>query len=387
MKYVPSRIEFWSSIESHGCQRALMHRLSEEGFVVEERYLVSSDTYRSARSSMKRMWLRVCGYVFYPGMVALAFARWRDDTVYVVSSNTFYAPWIALLASRGRATILHWILDLYPEVLIVAGVVERDGVTARIVGRIMSMTCRRVSANIFLGCGLRDHASRVIGPVPNAWVIPIGADDEVLRSFKVIPSFDKAAGRRIKILYCGNMGYMHDVDTLGAFFSTTNWLPVSFEFRGHGSGFAELRARCQAAPGRNWITFGSNLDDAAWSETLGSSQVALVTMRAQAAGVVMPSKAFSAMLAGQAILAICPSDSDLAEMIVAHDIGWVIKPGDIASLTELLGRLAQNPRLVDQKRLRAHALGWRKFHSAAVAADWRNLVLCISDRHEICAVL
>jgi glycosyltransferase involved in cell wall biosynthesis len=383
----PLIIEFWSSIESHGCQRALMNALREKGCVVVERYLISGDSYRAARSVVSRIRLRLRAYIIYPVMVGFDFMRWRSDTVYVVSSNTFYAPWIAILASNGRAPIVHWVLDLYPNVLVVAGIVKAGGWLDRALTWLMRETCSRVSANIFLGSELKNHAERVLGADPNSYVIPIGADDEVLQTFSVRLQAPERDRLPLRVLYCGNMGYMHDVETLATFFDETSALDVIFEFRGHGRGFGELRTRIQGAVCKDQVLFGPNLDDDDWCAKMRESHIALVTMRNEAAGVVMPSKAYSAMLAGQAILAICPVSSDLAVMIQKNDVGWVIEPGDVTGLMKLLRIWSQNPETIDLKRRNAHSLGWSEFRSAVLAGNWMCLFEKIREQRELVKVV
>ena len=56
------------------------------------------------------------------------------------------------------------------------------------------------------------------------------------------------------------------------------------------------------------IQLGGGLSQAEWIATMESADVALVTMVPGSETVVMPSKTYSAMMAGQAILAIAPED-------------------------------------------------------------------------------
>jgi len=48
--------------------------------------------------------------------------------------------------------------------------------------------------------------------------------------------------------------------------------------------------------------------------------------------VVMPSKTYSAMMAGQAVLAIAPGESDLVDLIKTAGCGWCVEPGDVDGL-------------------------------------------------------
>ena len=81
-----------------------------------------------------------------------------------------------------------------------------------------------------------------------------------------------------------------------------------------------------------------------------SSQIALVTMSEGSQEVVMPSKTYSAMMAGQAILAVAPEDSDLVDLIKASDCGWWVSPGDVNGFQECLVEIQSNQNLLLEKR-------------------------------------
>ena len=91
-----------------------------------------------------------------------------------------------------------------------------------------------------------------------------------------------------------------------------------------------------------------------------------------------PSKVYSAMAAGQAILAICPSHSDLAAVVRDHDCGWVIAPGDTSALAETLRRIAQDPASVDEKRANAYRAARQHFCMPVVTQQWIELIKALS---------
>lgn len=81
-----------------------------------------------------------------------------------------------------------------------------------------------------------------------------------------------------------------------------------------------------------------------------SADVALVTMSPGSETVVMPSKTYSAMMAGQAILAIAPENSDLVDLIKTVDCGWWLEPGDVAGIEAALKVIDSDPELLLYKR-------------------------------------
>lgn len=316
--------------------------------------------------------MRARAYGLYPLKMAACLAAAQPRTVAVVSSNTFYAPWIALKLRLRGAPVVHWVLDLYPEALVAAGKLPADGGITRMLRRMMSQTFDLAAANVFLGEHLLRYAEESIGPVPRSIVIPIGADGAPFRAIVPLPR-SKAKKPRVKMLYCGNMGHMHEVDTVAT--ALEQGLPDGIEARfcGNGSGFVSLMKRVAGGMLKDRVFFSGNLPDAEWERVMGDADVALVTMSHKAAGVVMPSKAYSAMVAGQAILAVCPESSDLAVLVRKQNLGWIVRPGDCGGFIDVLNRISGNPEEVLQKRKNAWTTGHACYDQSIVSQDWIKL--------------
>ncbi len=133
-----------------------------------------------------------------------------------------------------------------------------------------------------------------------------------------------------------------------------------------------LSAVAQTSVGR--LTFAGTRGSAEWRTAMLAADVALVTMRPGAEKVVMPSKTYSAMAAGQAVLAVCPRESDLADLIIAHDCGLVIEPGDAAGLHTLLESLPLLTEEVLRKRRNAYAAAHTYYSMEATGKQWAEVL-------------
>lgn len=362
-------IEFWSSVGAHPFQRALMESLAADGIPCREHCAVSQEDYRTARGLHGRLDLRLRTYAQYPVRIARRFRRVPLGHRAVISSNTFYAPWLAMRAGRGRPFIVHWVLDLYPDALIAARKLRAGSGLVSLMRRVMRDTFDRAAANVFLGRRLLAHAEETFGPIPRAHVIPVGADGRPFANCVPQPR----TRDECRILYCGNFGHMHEVETVVAVLHEGLPANIELEFRGNGAGMASLdRGRQQWAT--TGVRLGPNLPDQEWVAAMMDADVALVTMREGAQGVVFPSKAYSALVAGQAILAVCPPDSDLADLVNAHDAGWIVAPGNSRGLAEMLRRMAEHPDERLAKRRNAWSAGHAYYDQAVIAKAWAQLL-------------
>ena len=86
--------------------------------------------------------------------------------------------------------------------------------------------------------------------------------------------------------------------------------------------------------------------------------------------VVMPSKTYSAMMAGQAILAVAPEDSDLVDLIKNTDCGWWVNPGDVKGFRACLAAIKSNQNLLLEKRQNAFRVAHKIFGQGCLAEQW-----------------
>ena len=366
------RIYFWTSGEPPLFLTSLLKSLANHGMDVESRYLISAQEYRKARSNFLRFLLRTRMYLLYPIKIILDCLFISEPCIHIVTSNTFYATLITNTLARKNQRVIHLIWDLFPDALVVAGAVKEGSFQEKAISSIVSKIIKLSDANIFIGKQLLNFATKRYGLIPNAYVIPVGADAEVFEG-----NFPKENKRKIKISYCGNIGRMHDIDTFLDLMETIDSpikIPKKIEFHFNCSGQKVNTLINRVANFNKCIVdkihIGSDLADSDWIIQMKSAEVGLVTMSNGAEKVLFPSKVFSSMVAGQAIIAICPSGSDLSQLVIENDCGWVISPGDTNELLMVLNQLEAAPEILLRKRINSYRAGQEKYSSKVLAAEW-----------------
>ena len=423
------KVEFCSSTEYSGFLVGLIRELNAVNFDAKQCFQISEASYRSAKSTPARLFLRFRQYIAYPIqlMAALAMRSVRSEVrsvkssdVAVVCTNTFYAP---LLATYLHPNVVHLVYDLFPEAMIHSGKWTEGTLKVRIVRWITKQTLKRAKTNVFLGQRLKDYVESIHGPLANAAIIPIGADQALFsaspkerlgnsETLKVENLKSETDARRDNdsleiltphsaptILYCGNFGNMHDSATLFQYWKNTagggarkvecgngdEILKISapkisafptFHFYCSGPKQAKLEAVLSGLPAdlKKQIQLEGGLDQAAWITAMESADVGLVTMVPGSETVVMPSKTYSAMMAGQAILAIAPEDSDLIDLIKAADCGWFVEPGYVDGLARVVEAICMDPEGLLEKRQNAYLYAQANLGQDALVDDWMRVL-------------
>ena len=362
------KINFWTSTEYGGFMNALMSELRSNSIEASQRFNISEKTYRSARSIPQRLLLRIRQYIVYPIQlgVHLFFEALKGNAnrPVVVATNTFFAP---LLATFFNGRVVHLVYDLFPEAMIHSGKWQEGQFRVKFFRWLVSLGLRRSAKNIFLGIRLKKYVESIHGSLPNSQIIAVGANEAPFKKLKPLEYSGK-----IKILYCGNFGNMHESKTL--FDALSSGINNSFQFLFHCSGpkrkELELFKNKYEATLGDRLQVNEGLSNEAWVKVMQSSQIALVTMSEGSQEVVMPSKTYSAMIAGQAILAVAPEDSDLVDLIKASDCGWWVSPGEVNGFKECLVEIQSNQDLLLEKRQNAFRVAHEQFGQGCLAKQW-----------------
>lgn len=353
--------------------QGIMRELRKQGFQVKQKFAVPNHQYRTAQGLFSKLCVRIKAYILYPAMLAWQIVfREKEQAINVVCTNTFYAPLLAAICSRKKP-VIHLLYDVYPDALECAGYLKPHSALSRFIAAVTHRTLHVCDANVLLGKHLKKHVENRYGEVRTPWVIPVGADDSLFTKFQ-----KRTECERIEFLYCGHLGRMHNTQTLSTALLAQDreWLLRShFRFYASGPNYEPLQKQLHLLTQNQTalLDFGYSIPDEDWLDIMEEADVGIVTMAPGAEKIVMPSKAYSAIAAGQAILAICPRDSDLADLVNAHDCGWVVEPGDIERLRETIAEIVNDKKQLLRKRRNAWQAGHGEYSSKALAQKWRNL--------------
>jgi hypothetical protein len=122
------------------------------------------------------------------------------------------------------------------------------------------------------------------------------------------------------------------------------------------------------------VQWGAPQTTAEWAASMQQCHLGLVTVKPGAENVVFPSKAFSALLAGQALIAVCPEDSDLAQLVRRHGCGWIVAPGDVEGLRRVLAQASGDRADLEERQRRAQIAGQQLYSLEALQPAWERVI-------------
>jgi len=350
---------------------------------------ISEENYRrwSAGGFFTRLLLRLIGWFGHPLRLVVRLLLSPPGTIFVVTTNPFFAPALAVRFGRWRGrSVVHHVFDLYPDALEAAGSVPRDGRRSRVIAALTRYVQRDCAGAVYLGDALQQHAEQRHGRAANTAVIEVTADESLF------DASDAMATEQLTVHYGGQLGRMHDaaplVEAVRRLRPEREAGRVRFDFRVGGARAAHLIALADE-PG---VTVGPVLPAPQWRQAIRGMQVGLVSLRPEGAHVCMPSKTYALLAGGLALIAVAPASSDLAGVVREKGVGWVIEnspgPGDrseadrAARLGEeiavVVRRLLQNPAETQARRRAARAAACGQFGREVIAGKWQNFLVKLS---------
>jgi colanic acid biosynthesis glycosyl transferase WcaI len=271
-------------------------------------------------------------------------------------------PLVSLLGTLLKLTrgVRHfsWEMDLYPDVVCDLGYFPKTSAAMRLIGFLADFSRRQADGVIALGdCMRRRLIERGI-PEEKIFVSENWADGDRIQPLPF------PRNNKLNILYSGNLGLGHDIETVSAAMLALRDQPgFQFIFAGGGARRQELESFCQLhrIPG---VSFRPYCAKDKLGESLAQGDLGLVTQKPGCSGSMVPSKIYGILAAGRPLLYIGPRNSTAAGLIERFDCGWQIDCGDSESLSHLLKQLAADPQRVAAAGARAREAFMRYYNMA-----------------------
>ncbi len=258
-------------------------------------------------------------------------------------------PFMALPVCRlkGAQTVL-LIHDVYPESLVVAGVLRRNSMALSLLEMQFSGLYRMADHIIVLGRDMQALIERKTHWVrARISVIPNTADiDEIHPKPRERNSLLGGMGlaNKFVIRYAGHMGRTHDLKTIvmGAKILNQRDRDIHFIFAGSGPKKSWLEAEVGRLELQNTtITdFGPRSEI---EESLNACDVGIISMLPGMAGISTPGRIYDLLAVGKPVVAITDANSEIALVIREEEVGWVADPEDVSGLVDIILAAKDNP--------------------------------------------
>ena len=305
--------------------------------------------------------------------VALMRELKAGDVVLTVTAP-FMLPYAVAAAARFKgarsALILH---DLFPDVLVMAGLLKPGSFVARTMRAANSLMFRALNAVITIGrdaerpllsySGMRRNKIRFI---PN-WATLVPAARPVTPD----NPFRKAIPARFIVGLSGNLGFTHDPEIV---FEAARLLSdepdIHFLLSGWGIGFERLK-QLQTEANLPNVSFVGRVEDAELEPFLAAANLWIIPYRKDVAGVSVPSRFYNLLAVGRPVVLVSEPEAEAALTVVENGLGWVVPPGRADELAKAISAAAgSDASAMAERAVKAAA----RFDRTAAMNDYAGLI-------------
>ncbi|MBU4269149.1 MAG: glycosyltransferase family 4 protein [Acidobacteria bacterium] len=300
----------------------------------------------------------------------------RNDHVLMVTNPPLLPFFIALACRLRSAKCLLIIHDVYPEVMVVTGMIKADSYSAKFVNYLIRKLYLGVECIIVLGRDMRQLVcEKLAHSESRVVIIPNWGDINVV---KPIPREKNNQLLTIKldgqfvIQYSGNIGRTHGLEDLLTTALRLKAEPIHFLIIGSGAKRNLLEQAIQKE-GLNNISLLPRVPRDKLNDSLNACDVAVISFVADMAGISVPSRMYNIMAAGKPIIAVAEENSELALVIKEEQIGWVVPPGDINRFNAAIQEARADSVQLAAKGIRARRAVEMKYSYECVIAAYHEL--------------
>lgn len=261
----------------------------------------------------------------------------RPDLFVVLTTPPYVGLLVGWAASGKRIPCVHWIMDLYPDVLSAHGMLSDTGWPYRFLTRLSRREFQISSWVLTLSHEMSERASRyvatgkgdLVGWIPlwaNAGLGPCDGDG--------VASLRRERGWEgdVVLQYSGNLGLGHRFqEFLDAALVLSSDVPVRWVFAGGGRRMPKVVEWCAEHPAAK-VEVLSYVPRDRLNCHLAAADVHLVSLDARWQGCIAPSKLQAAFKMSRPVIFVGAAAGETADWVREAGAGWVVPEGDVDAL-------------------------------------------------------
>lgn len=284
----------------------------------------------------------------------------RDYKCIVVISDPPILPIVSVVAKKLFKTDIVFIsYDIFPEIAIATNRIKKDGPFSKFMQCLNRSFVKNLDRVIALTDEMKEYIIKKrpsLNP-DNIHVIPNWATE----NFKRDPSpenyhrmgYDDG---QFVVSYFGNLGICQDMSTfLEAAKALKDNKKIQFLIAGHGNKILHTLQFIIENELEN-IQLWEFLDGDAFKAAVSVSSVSVVSLEKGLKGTCAPSKYYSYLRTGSAVISIGETDSYLSKEVDEEKLGYSVEVGDTESLVKYLEKMADDPQETAEMGKRARQL-------------------------------
>ena len=309
--------------------------------------------------------------------VSMAFSLLKlarpGDTIIPMTDPPMLSLLVAPIARIRGCRMINWLQDLYPEVAVAVGTPFLRPIMAKVIQGFRDRSLRAAVCNVVISTAMAERVSALGVKSECIRVIHNWIDDQTLSP---IPPHENPIRRawgledKFVVGYSGNLGRVHDIDTILLASGELVDCQIVFLCIGGGAQYDALKEAAERRGLTQLFRFMPYQSETDLPYSLSAADVHWLSHKPEFEGLLFPSKFYGIAAVGRAIIAITSKQSEIAKLVSQYHCGVVIEEGDGKALALELKRLSAAPELCSAMGAHARAMLKSRFTKAQAIEAW-----------------
>jgi colanic acid biosynthesis glycosyl transferase WcaI len=281
----------------------------------------------------------------------------------------------AVVARWRRAVLINWIQDLFPEVAEALGVMTSRAIGA-VLRRLRNTSLNAARCNVAIGTRMAKRLREEGIPEDRIHVIHNWSDGKEIRPI------DRSANALVAqwglegkfvVGYSGNMGRAHEFTTLLEAAERLSVNPdIVFLLIGDGAQRASI-VRFVEQRGLKNVVLKPYQPRELLKLSLSVPHVHAISLQPELEGLIVPSKFYGVAAAGRSTLYVGDHEGEIPRLLVAHECGWTVAPGQVSELAGRILELAGDDAITEVAGRNARRAFERNYDQRIAMQRWHSL--------------
>ncbi|GAX36701.1 glycosyltransferase family 4 protein [Nodularia sp. NIES-3585] len=295
----------------------------------------------------------------------------------LIASNPPYAGVLGIcfkIIHRGKYYFL--VQDIFPESAAMSGIIKANSIFYKFLSKLIYLTYKYSECIIVLSTSMQEFLEKKypdlklkIKVIENWAIEDIPTVSKQENRFAQQHKLDKI----FTVLYSGNLGRLHDIETITEAAIILKNDPIKFVFIGDGAKTKIVRQAIDTHNLKNIILLPYQPRESL-SLSLTACDISLVSLIPGAESIVAPSKLYGMLAAGRGIISISLPNSYIDQLLTNSNCGINVPPHNPEYLADIIRKLQSDEERVKLMGERARKLYEDKYTFHRALGEYEHIL-------------
>ncbi|MEA5557807.1 glycosyltransferase family 4 protein [Nodularia spumigena] len=300
----------------------------------------------------------------------------RNTTLLIVS-NPPYAGVLAIFFKIIYKGKYHFLLqDIFPESAAMSGIMKENSILYKFLAKLIYLTYKYSECIIVLSTSMQEFIEKKYPDLKSQIkVIENWSIEDIPNVSKQENQFaqEQKLDKIFTVLYSGNLGRLHDIETITEAAIILKDDPIKFVFIGDGAKTKIVRQAIDTHNLKNILLLPYQPRELL-SLSLTACDISLVSLIPGAESIVAPSKLYGMLAAGRGIISISVPNSYLDQLLTNSNCGINVPPHNPEYLADIIRKLQSDEERVKLMGERARKLYKDKYTFHRALGEYEHIL-------------